>query len=170
MGNSLTGKWCAVVLIALFVHAPSVFASCTRQQQFGQTKPLIYNYTFDEDCDAWTAGAYAYIVDGYPGNAYFPTYGQIYQNVVVPSDFSSYSLSFGVQINGSSPGSEQLHVKINGSDVAMIGGWHSDGRYDVPLDDIYDNQTITITVERPWVSNPGDTEYVVEWIEMWGTF
>jgi ribulose 1,5-bisphosphate carboxylase large subunit-like protein len=170
MRNSLIVKFSAVVLIALFVHAPSVFASCTRQQQFGQTFSLVYDYTFDEGCDKWVTGAYAEIVSGYPGNANFPSYGQIYQDIVVPHDFSSYSLSFQVQVNGSAPGPEQLHVKINGTDVAIIGGNHADGRYDVYLDDIYDNQTITLTVERPWVRYPGDTEYVLEWIEMWGTF
>lgn len=172
MMNSLVVKSCAVVLIALFIHTPSAFATCSRLQSPGPpvSMALVYNYTFDEDCDKWVALANAYIVGGYPGNAYFPSYGQIYQYVDVPHDFQAYSLSFEVQVNGSVPGPEQLHILINGNVVGMIGAWHADGRYDIPLDDLYGDQTIVITVERPWVSNPGDTEFVVEWLQMWGTF
>jgi len=173
MRHSSASRFFAAILIGLLVHAPAVYASCTRQS--GPTGPpfsqaLVYDYTFDDtNCSAWQVSGSIY---GPGGNGYviFDAPGELYQDIVVDTSFSSYALSFDVTIEGSSPGLEKLRIEVDGVQLEELNGNSSSGRYDYdPIGD-YDNSTVRIRIYRPYTSFPGDTVFTVNWVEMWGRF
>lgn len=173
MPQSIAARFSVVVLLAILA-TPAAYASCTL---LGPGSPpsyaQVYDYSFDDsNCSAWVDSGLA---DAGNGEGYFESYGPgtIYQDVVIGSAYTSYSLSFDVTMSGSSPGNERLRVEICNTSgtvletVEILSGSDADGRYDFNIGD-YDNQTIRLRLRRLSTSGEGDTVFSVHWINIWG--
>jgi hypothetical protein len=172
MRHGIAAKFVVVVLIGFFVHAPAIYASCTRQGTIGPpySQPLIYDYTFDDtNCSAWanTGGVSAPNGTGY---VEFTSPGFLNQQVVIDTSYSSYALSFDLTVDGSSPGLEKLRIWVDGVLIDELDGNSPSQRYDYdPIGD-YDNSTVNVAFQRTYTSFPGDTVFTLNWVEMWGRY
>ena len=173
MRSSVIGKIVTVALITTVLYGPALEA-CTLLQSPSPpvSQALVYDYHFDESCSYWGVTGDA-LING--DAAFFDGPGEVYQDIVINTSYSSYAIAFGVTITGSSPGLERLRIEIGSTSgtiyetVEVLSGNDADGRYDFDIGD-YDNQTIRLRLRRLSTNFAGDTEFSVDWINIWGRY